>query len=250
MSETTPPAKPRRKRKLSEAELAQRRAASKKGAAAATGPRTPEGKARSSRNAWKHGMDSAVHRGFFANGLGPLVQATGKPCRTTCPKYPCSLVDDGQVKPGDSCMDKTTYVQAFAAIIDAVENKSMDGMHGLMAAEIASTLQMLHDLKAQVTELGPMIGIPMLTSEGEVVTRKDGSEVMGKWVPNPGWPVVLKTLEVLGISLPEALATPQAQSKAKVEKDNADAMQQALGGIFQRAGIAARPGRVLEHDRD
>lgn len=253
MSKSTKPRKAKAKSAkprapLSEERLAQLRAASKKGAAMATGPRTVEGKARASRNSWKHGMHSAVHKGFFENGLGPLVAAVGKPCRTTCPKYPCGLVESGETKPGDSCMDKQTYVQAFAAIIDAVENKSMDGMHGLMAAEIASTLQMLHDLKSQVTDLGPMIGIPMIDSEGKVVTRKDGSEVMGKWVPNPGWPVVLKTLEVLGISLPEALATPQSQSKAKVEKDNADAMQQALGGIFQRAGIAGRVGRTIDHE--
>ena len=86
-----------------------------------------------------------------------------------------------------------------------------------------------------------------LNADGEVVTRADGSEVMAKWVPNPGWGVVLKTLEVLGISLPEALATPQAQSRAKVGEEQADAMQQALGGIFLRAGLAKRPGRVIEH---
>lgn len=249
---TQPPAttkpKPRRKagegkRQLSERELAQRREAAKK----STGPRTVEGKAASSRNAWKHGLDSAVHKAHFENGLAPLLHATGKPCRTTCPKYPCALVDAGDTQAGGNCLDKQTYVQAFGAIIDAVSSRSMDGVHGLMAAEVASTLQMLHELKASVTELGPMIGIPMLTSEGEVVTRADGTEVMGKYVANPGWPLVLKTLEVLGISLPELLATPQSQARAKVEGEKVDAMQTALGSIFQRAGLAARPGRVIEH---
>lgn len=239
----TPATTPAPKRPLSERELAQRRAAAQH----STGPRTVEGKARSSKNAWKHGLNSGVHQAHFDNGMAPLIGATAKPCLSTCPKFPCSLVDDGITSPGGSCLDKQVYVQAFAAIIDAVENKSMVGVAGLMASEMASTLQMLHDLKMQVTDLGPLIGIPMLNADGNVVTREDGTEVMGKYIPNPGWPIVLKTLEVLGISLPEALATPQAQSRAKVGEEQADAMQQALGGIFQRAGLAARPGRVIEH---
>lgn len=241
---------PVRKRKpLSDAQMAQRRAASRAARGKHTGPKTDEGKARASRNAWKHGLTSKIHTAHFNNGLAPLLGAMGKPCRTTCPKYPCSLVEDGEVKPGDTCLDKTTYVQAFTALIDAVQNQSMDGIHGMMAAEIASTLQMLHELKAQVTELGPMIGIPMINNDGQVITRKDGSEVIGKWVPNPGWPIVLKTLEVLGINLPEMLATPQAQAKAKTAESATDAMQQALGGIFQRAEAAKRlppAGRVIE----
>ena len=250
MKSPTDPSAPKNpeRKPLSEAQLRQRREASRKGAAAATGPKTEAGKAASSRNAWKHGMSSAVLKGHFDQGLQPLVHAMGKPCRTTCPKYPCALVDEGHTKPGGSCLDKQTYVQAFGAIIDAVQNNAMEGVHGLMAAEIASTLQMLHDLKSQVTELGPMIGIPMIDADGNVVTREDGSEVMGKWVPNPGWPIVLKTLEVLGISLPELLATPQAKAKASVEEEKADAMQQALGGIFQRVGMARRPPGVIGHE--
>lgn len=238
---TTKPAKPRKTTKpLTEAQLRQRREAAKK----STGPRTLEGKARSSRNNWKTGLHSkanltsAIHRGHFDTGLDALVGAVGKPCKSTCPKYPCSLVDDGVTSPGGSCLDKTVYVQAFAAVIDAVQNRSMEGVGGVMAAEIASTLQMLHDLREQCADMGPILGIPAVTSEGNVITRADGSEVMSKWIVNPAWPVVLKTLEVLGISLPEALATPQAQARAKVEGEAADALQQAMGGIFQRAQAA------------
>lgn len=242
---TTPPTTdPKAKRPLSEAQLAQRRAA----AAHSTGPRTDEGKARSSRNGWKHGMYSAVHRAHFGNGLKALLGTMGKPCLTTCPIHPdnpnrtepaCTLVEEGITSAGGNCMDKQVYVHAFGAIIDAVESRQMEGVHALMASEVASTLQMLHELKTRVTDLGPMIGIPMIDGDGRVVTRADGSEVMGKWVTNPGWPVVLKTLEVLGINLGELLATPKSQAQAKVEGEKADAMQTLLGGIFQR-GAAAR----------
>ncbi len=241
----------RKKRQLSEAELAQRRAASRKGAEAATGPRTPEGKARSSRNGWKHGLTSAVHRQHFDQGMAALMGSLAKPCLSTCPKYPCYAVEAEMTAPGGSCMDKERYVHAFTAIIDAVENNASEGMNALMASEVASTLQMLHDMKARCADLGPMIGIQAVTADGVAVYGKDGEPVMAKWVPNPGWPVVLKTLEVLGISLPELLATPQAKARAKVEGEQVDAVQQLMGGIFQRAAAARLPaagGRVIDHD--
>lgn len=251
MTDVTPPAK----RTLTHAELQQRRNA----AAMSTGPRTEAGKARSSRNAWKHGMTSAIHHAHFDNGMQSLLGATGKPCLTTCPKHPdnpertglpCSLVEDGVTSAGGSCLDKQVYVQAFASIIDALESGSMEGMHGLMASEIAAALQMLHELRAQIADQGFVIGIPMIDGDGKVVTRKDGSEVMGRYVANPGYPMVIKTLEVLGISLPELLATPQSQARAKVEVEKVDAIQTMMGGIFQRTAAArkALPARdVIEH---
>lgn len=219
------------KRPLTAAQLQQRRDAAQK----STGPRTEEGKARSSRNAWKHGLTSAVHRAHFDNGLQSLIGAVGKPCLTTCPKYPCGLVEEGLTRAGGSCLDKQVYVQAFGSIIDAIQSGSMEGVGALMASEISAMLQMLHDLRAQIAEQGLVIGVPMVTTEGEVVTRKDGTEVMGKYLANPGYAMVLKTLETLGISMPELLATPQAKARAKVEGEKVDAMQTMLGGIFQRA---------------
>ena len=254
MDEPTTPAK----RQLSTRELEQRRQAASK----STGPRTNEGKARSSRNAWKHGMDSAIHHAHFDNGMQSLLGTMGKPCLTTCPKHPdnpnrtvgaCSLVLDGVTSAGGSCLDKQVYVQAFASIIDSLEGGSMEGMHGLMASEIAAALQMLHELRAQIADQGFVMGIPMIDDEGNVITRDDGSEVYGKYVSNPGYPMMLKTLEILGISLPELLATPQSQARAKVEHEKVDAMQTMLGGIFQRANANTRAlpsPRTIEHESD
>lgn len=233
MSDTPPPAK----KPLTDAQLQQRRNAAQH----STGPRTLEGKARSSRNAWKHGLNSAIHTSFFDAGRRSLAGVFGKPCQSTCPKFDtCSLVADDVTRPGGTCLDKQVFVQAFGALIDAVESGAMEGMHGLMATEIAAQLQMLHELRATISSQGLVIGVPAIDSEGRVITRADGSEVMKTYVANPGYPMMVKSLEVLGISLPELLVTPQSKAKAKVEDDKVDAMQTMLGGIFQRASAAKR----------
>jgi len=67
---------------LTESALEARRKNSKK----STGPKTEKGKAASSKNSWKHGL--------FAQGY---IQNKVKPCKSTCPQYPCELVKDNTI---------------------------------------------------------------------------------------------------------------------------------------------------------
>lgn len=229
-----------------EREIAARRA----NAQHSTGPRTEAGKAASSRNSWKHGMHSAVAKASFRQGADSLAQLFGKPCRTTCPIHPdnperagpaCGLVLDGVTNAGGNCLDKTVYVNAFSALMDALAEGSLDGMHGVLAAEGAAMLEMLGQIRAEIARNGLLLKIPVTTKEGKVVTDAEGDIVFGDYKPNPLLPSMILLFDKLGISLPELLATPQARSRAKTGESAAETFSGLLGGIMQRAGQPAPP---------
>jgi hypothetical protein len=239
--------KPARKkasgRTLSERELQQRRAASKK----STGPKTEAGKTTVSRNAWKHGMTSQLARQSFKQGADSIAQLFGKPCLRTCPMHPdnpnrdasspiCSLVVDGLTNVGGNCLDKTVYVNAFTALMDAMSEGNMDGMHGVLAAEGAAMLQMLGEIRNSISREGLLLKIPMVNKEGNVIRDDDDKIIAGEYKPNPLLPAMILLFDKLGISLPEMLATPQARSRADTGEAAADTFQTLLGGIMNRAG--------------
>lgn len=247
MTDTTPT--PPTRKPLSEAQLAQRRAA----AARSTGPKTDAGKARASRNAWKHGLTSAAANMAFTQGAESMAKFFGKPCLTTCPYHPdnpdgterpCALVIDGMTRAGGNCLDKSVYVHAYTAILDGMEG-SMEGMHHVLAVEGAAALQLIHQLRSEISANGISIPQYAVNKEGQVVMDpQTGKPLVLGYQVNPLWGVLLGMIDKMGISLPEMLATPAARSRAKLNEDAADAMTSVLGAIMQRAngGGRALPG--------
>src|SRR6185312_10827557 len=254
MSENTE--KPRRPYTMSEAALEQRRNNLPAAAAAATGPITTEGKAASSRNGWKHGRYSAVNRAQFGLGATSLAKMFGKPCVTTCPFHPdnpdrteapCSLVLDGLTHAGGSCLDKTVYVHALDALMGAFTEGDMDGMHGLLATEMAGNMQLLRQIREDIAERGMVIEIPIVTKDGVVVRDNDGKPMVGEVRANPMLSHLIKFNESLGINFAELMATPKARERLKDEDAAADGLQAMLGAIFNRAQRRL-PARATEDD--
>jgi hypothetical protein len=232
----------RRPYTMSEAALEQRRSA----AALSTGPRTEDGKAGSSRNAWKHGQFSELHKRAFVNGLTSMGAKFGKPCLTSCPVHPdnserkqapCSLVTSGRTKAGDSCLDKSVYVDVFDAILTGLEESDTRHMHGVMAAEIASAVQLVHELRESVARDGVQIVIPAIDKDGEVIYDANGNIAAHKVLLNPVIPQIFKALEVLGINMPELMLTPRAKEKARTEDEQSGALAKLLGAAQQRLGV-------------
>lgn len=260
MTAPTPRKKSKRKPPKRTGEITQRKIdANRRNAQLSTGPRTEEGKAASSRNAWKHGMSSAVAKTTFAqHGAQAMAKLFGKPCLTTCPLHPdnpdvhspCTLVRDGLTHAGANCLDKTVYVHALTALHDAMESGDMTGTHAMMAAEGGKVMQLLHELMQEITNKGLMTAVPMVTKDGDVVYNRDGVMMIAEYKPNPMIPAYIKLLGDFGISLPEMLATPQARSRAKTGEQAADTFQSMLGTIMQRAGKPGvpPPRPAIEHN--
>jgi hypothetical protein len=229
----------RRPYTMSEAALAQRRAAAER----STGPITPEGKAAVSRNGWKHGRYSAIHRSSFNSGMASMAKTFGRPCLKTCQFHPdnperqvapCSLVTEGLTQAGGNCLDKSVYVNAFSAIIESLSTGNNDAMHGILANETAAALQLLHELRSTIFEQGLIQKIPAITREGQIVKDEDGTIMPAKIIAHPALAHLTNLLSVLGINLPELLATPRAQTQAKRESDNTSMLQTLLGTAAQR----------------
>ena len=247
--------KPRRPYTMSPAALEQRRNNLPAAAAAATGPVTDEGKAASSRNNWKHGRYSAVNRSQFGLGANSMAKMFGKPCVTTCPFHPdnperteapCSLVLDGITRAGGSCLDKTVYVHALDALMSAFTDGDMEGMHGLLATEMASNMQLLRQIREEIANNGIMMAIPHVTKEGDVVYDKEGHIVISEYRANPALPMLIKFNESLGINFAELMATPKARERMKDDDAAADGLQSLLGAIFNRAQRRLPPAREVE----
>lgn len=240
----TPPEKPAtRTYTMSPLALAQRRAA----AARSTGPVTEEGKAASSRNAWKHGEYSAANQLMLESSM---VGHFGKPCRTTCPKHPdndpehpCSLVLDGLTKAGGDCLDKTVYVEAFEAIMEYLNSDRLESMQGILGAQTAGAIELLQQVRNEIGEHGVLIKVSIFDKDGEPVIVN--GEQACKVVLNPALAQYTKLLDSLGLNLPQLLATPAARKRVANPEEANDPVADMFTRLLERGGSK---GPVKRHE--
>lgn len=213
------PLKMRVKRRytMSPEALAQRRAAASSPAKAAG----MEG----NRNNWKHGH-------YAQNFINQL-----KPCKSTCPQYPCSLVEGGEVEPGDDCLDKVDIITFFRSIHDAIGKKDIDSFNELASLQIANTMKVIDMLQADIIR------------DGSVVLRerfdKDGHITVREYVPHPSLLALPKLIADLGLNPAEFLITPRAKKRA----DSDEEMGNTLAEMMSRAGRTLKNKRAASSDR-
>jgi len=198
----------RRPYTLSEAALEARR----KNAQKSTGPKTEEGKAASSRNGWKHGQYARRR-----------VLGMGKPCRTTCVKYPCSLVNDGDVRPGADCLDKEYFLTTLAALSKALEQGELSDLKSVVTLQLGGTLQVIEELQASILENGVYMKSEKLNKNGEVI----GFELK----PNPSLLPLSNLLKAAGLTMPDFMITPAAVERKRGDEEAV----QSVTDIFRMA---------------
>lgn len=224
---------------MSDKALQQRREAQPAASANTTGPSTPETKAISSRNAWKHGLYSQATKAMTWQNVGMLL----RPCLSTCEKYPCSLVTEGKTQAGGDCLDKTVYLEAFDAIISALHSGDTTHGHGMFAAQLAQAVETLHGLRATIAKDGYAVAVPLI--------NKDGVKVGDRYEPHPVLAHYIKMLDTLGINFSEMMMTPRAVAQKKDSEEKGDAFAALMGGLMQRGGTPVRrtiDGEIGEED--
>lgn len=103
-------------------------------------------------------------------------------------------------------------------------------------------------IDADVDLRGLTISLPAITKEGAVIIDPTtGKAAAAKVVSNPALGPLIKLFEVMGINLPELLATPKARRAVDTADEGANAMQMLLGGVMQRMQQAKPQARVIEH---
>jgi len=150
------------------------------------------------RNGWRHGR----YTDSFINKL--------KPCFSSCPQYPCSLVEDEGIEPGDDCLDKVEVVQFFRAVHDAVKDKKYDDFNELASLQIANTFKIVDMLIEDIIRDGSVVKREKLSAQGDRIIE---------YVTHPSLLALPKLIADLGLNPAEFLITPRAMSRADDEKE-------------------------------
>jgi len=180
-----------------------------------TGPTSDAGKAISSRNGWKHGLHARKR-----------LLGMGKPCRSTCPKYPCTLVDDGDTAPGADCLDKEYFLHSLNAISKALHDGDLTDLKSAVTVQLGGTLQVVEELQASILEYGVYMKSEKLDKNGGVI----GYEIK----PNPSLLPLSNLLKAAGLTLPDFMITPAAVERKKTD----DSAVETLADIFRGAAGA------------
>ena len=186
-----------------------------------TGPNTLEGKNRSKKNAIKHSL--------YAQSLMSLF----KSCLSTCPEYPCSLVEEGQTRPGDHCLEKQHFVEVLDAVEKAMKHKDMGDLNDVITLELASNIDMIRRLKEQILHIGPLVKSSKIVE----TCSKDGDSSSIEHIEykaNPALNVISKLISDMGLTLADAMLTPRELARHKIDEKAVETLTERAARLGSR----------------
>jgi hypothetical protein len=154
-----------------------------------------------------------------------------RPCKSTCPQYPCELINDGETAPGSACLDKKNLVMSIQAVMKAMNNGKMDDLRELMAVQIGHGMEVLQNLADDINTYGVKHLSEKIDKEGNVI----GQELK----LNPALLPYSKLMEVLNATPKDFMLTDQAREKQKDDKEAVETVVDRMSRIamgFQGAG--------------
>jgi hypothetical protein len=169
------------------------------------------------------GNKNAYKTGEHAHGF---IRQIFRPCKSTCEKYPCGIVDEGETEPGELCLDKVQFVKTLQTIQAALKNNKIDDFKDLAALRIAGGMEIVDRLIRDILEDGTIVKSEKWDKDGRVL----GYELKN----HPALPFLAKLMEVMNLSPQDFMITPLIIKKQKTEAKKV----RTLGGIIGSIGKA------------
>lgn len=164
------------------------------------------------KNAWKTGEHA---QGF--------IRQVFRPCKSTCPRFPCSLVTDGEAEPGEDCLDKAELAKALQAVQSALRTGKLDDFKDLVAVRLAGGIEIVKQLIDDVLSDGTVVLSEKIDKDGRIL----GHEVRN----HPSLFPLAKLIEALNISPTDFMITPKEIAKHKIDKRRAKTLADIMSGI-------------------
>ena len=164
------------------------------------------------QNAWKTGE--------YARGF---IRQIFRPCKSTCSRYPCQLIEDGNTVPGESCLDKEEFTRALFAMETAVKSGKADSIKDLAALRIAGVWEVVRMLTEDILTDNTVVKSQKIDKEGNVI----GFEVK----PHPSLLALAKLVEVSGLTAPEWMVTPRQIAKNDTDEKTNETLATLMGKV-------------------
>ena len=152
------------------------------------------------RNHWKHGQ--------YAKTMLTRI----KPCLSTCPHYPCHLVEEGATEPGGDCLDVEELLGIIRSVHRVLENpeESQDFLE-ISAVNIGNSIRILEMLQEDILRDGTVVKSQKFDKKGNVYQEEVKL--------HPSLYALPKLIADLGMTPEQFMITPKAQAKQKTEDD-------------------------------